>query len=246
MQSNQNNWIENLAWPEIEQRIQNGAFAILPVGAASKEHGRHMPLNTDYRQAKWLASQVALQFDALIWPIVNYGYYPAFVDYPGSISIDENTFCATIESILNGICFSGIGYVVILNTGISTIRPLTRAVEKADRGRCTYLHNVYSGCDFKRTEKSLSEQSFGGHADELETSIMLALDETAVDLSMAKPQAVEIGKGLFNRTDPEQLNFSPDGVNGDPSCATVAKGERLLQALLSDCLTAINEALSGR
>lgn len=60
---------------------------MLPIGAASKQHGFHLPTNTDRVQAEWLAARIADRFDALIWPTVGYGYYPAFVGYAGSISL---------------------------------------------------------------------------------------------------------------------------------------------------------------
>ena len=232
-------WIENLSWPQIEHRIEQGAIALLPVGAASKEHGRHLPLNTDFLQASWLASELATHVDALIWPVVNFGYYPAFVDYPGSISIPEEVFSNTVQAILEGIIFAGVRRTVILNTGISTIKALQSAVNRISDGASVSLHNVYSGPNFTRVETELSEQSFGGHADEVETSIMLAIDQSVVNLSLASPQKIPITRGLFNRTAPNQLNYSPDGVNGNPTLADKQKGVRLLDALLEDALNIV-------
>ena len=76
--------IEQLTWDEVARRLENGAPAILPIGAAAKEHGFHLPMNTDRIQAEWLAARLADRVDALIWPTVVYGYYPAFTDYAGS------------------------------------------------------------------------------------------------------------------------------------------------------------------
>lgn len=238
-------WVENLTWPEIEKRIARGAFAILPIGAASKEHGRHLPLNTDYLQAKWLADQVAKSNDVLIWPIVSYGYYPVFVDYPGSISINANSFATTINEIIDGIVFAGLERVIILNTGISTILPLKEALAKYERPTQVRLHNVYSGANYLRATKAIEKQVYGGHADEIETSLMLALDESLVDLAAARnpvdSQAQAISRGLFNRLNPEQANYSPDGVNGDPTLATKEKGVLLLEALRADCLSFLED-----
>ena len=39
--------VATAAWPEVGERLANGALAVLPIGAASKEHGRHLPLATD-------------------------------------------------------------------------------------------------------------------------------------------------------------------------------------------------------
>ena len=49
-------------------------------------------MNTDRIQAEWLAARLADRFDALIWPTVSYGYYPAFVEYAGSIGLSAAVF----------------------------------------------------------------------------------------------------------------------------------------------------------
>lgn len=38
-------------WPEVEDTLGNGDIAILLVTASAKEHGRHLPMSTDYIQA---------------------------------------------------------------------------------------------------------------------------------------------------------------------------------------------------
>jgi creatinine amidohydrolase len=103
------------------------------------------------------------------------------------------------------------------------------------------LINVYSGPSFATAVENVAEQAWGGHADEIETSMMLAIDEASVDLEVARAAPVRIVNGLFNRVDPSLPNFSPDGVNGDPSLATRWKGERLLAAMLEDILAAMND-----
>src|SRR6187402_3538813 len=112
-------FIERMRWDEVARRIDDGAAAILPVGAAAKEHGFHLPLNTDRLQAEWLASQLAERFDALIWPTLTYGYYPAFVAYAGSSSLSAATFEAVVQEIATGILDQGCRKLIVLNTGIS-------------------------------------------------------------------------------------------------------------------------------
>lgn len=238
-------WVEKLTWPQIEKKIASGATAILPIGAGSKEHGRHLPLNTDFLQAQCLADKLAASENVLIWPVLGYGYYPAFVDYPGSISVDASLFANTVSEIINGIIFSGIEDVMILNTGISTIPPLQKLLALPKYRENIRLHNVYSGTNFTAAIKAVETQAYGGHADEIETSIMLAIDESLVNMSFAKAPETSlvkpIARGLFNRSHPEQANYSPDGVNGDPSTANKEKGEVLLKALHEDCLIKFRE-----
>jgi creatinine amidohydrolase/Fe(II)-dependent formamide hydrolase-like protein len=55
----------HLSWPEVERRIKAGAVAVLPVGAACKAHGPHLPMNTDMLQAEWLAAALVQRADEL-------------------------------------------------------------------------------------------------------------------------------------------------------------------------------------
>ncbi|MGH8711763.1 MAG: creatininase family protein, partial [Burkholderiales bacterium] len=109
-------WVADLSWPKVEERVQSGATAILPVGAAAKEHGRHLPLNTDQLQAEWLAARLIEKANVLVWPTLTYGHYPAFTDYPGSCSLSTATFENLVEETLQSIFGSGIKSALILNT----------------------------------------------------------------------------------------------------------------------------------
>lgn len=226
--------VADSTWPEVGSRLADGWPAVLPIGAASKEHGRHLSLDTDFLQAQWIAARLCELRAVVVWPTVAYGYYPVFVDYPGSISLREETFVALVCDILVGIAHAGASRIMLLNTGISTIAPLESLLARRAQDLPCKLVNVYAGSEFARVSSALAEQRWGGHADEIETSIMLALAPSRVNLSAAKPAPNRILRGRFNRTDPAAPNYSPDGVNGDPTLATAAKGTALLAAMLAD------------
>ncbi|MGH6714254.1 MAG: creatininase family protein [Bradyrhizobium sp.] len=229
------NFIERMTWDDVARHIGNGAAAILPVGAAAKEHGFHLPLNTDRIQAEWLAGQLAERFDALIWPTLVYGYYPAFVAYAGSSSLSSATFEAVVQEIASGILGHGCRKLFVLNTGISTLAPVDRALAGLDAGKVTHLR-IHDGPRYRATAERLTEQSHGSHADELETSLMLALAPHLVDMARAEPSPA-IGfeaPGPLTPLDMNSPNYSRSGSYGDPTLATAAKGEILLAAMLDD------------
>ena len=94
--------------------------------------------------------------------------------------------------------------------------------------------------------EALEEQTRGGHADELETSILLAIGREHVALGKAQtwiPPAVAVS-GPFSRSDPDNPRFSPSGVWGDPTLASEEKGRRLLAAMVDDLFATV-EALQG-
>jgi creatinine amidohydrolase len=233
--------IAELTWPEVERRLAGGALALLPVGAACKEHGPHLPMNTDWIQAEWLTGELIRRHNVLAWPTVAYGFYPAFREYPGSCSLSRETFAAGVREILDDLFRFGARAAIVLNTGISTIPPLEEAVKTSRHPDRVLLVNVYSGPKFTAAVKALEQQKAGGHADEIETSIMLALAPERVDMS--KAVACELNKvpGPFNRTDPQGPNYTPSGVNGNPTLASREKGEQLIRAILRD----VTETLAG-
>ena len=96
-------------WDEVAQRIRDGAVAILPVGTAAKQHGFHLPLDTDRIQAEWLAAKMAEKIDALIWPTLAYGHYPAFVEYAGNSSLSDSTFETLVREIAGQVLPAGGG-----------------------------------------------------------------------------------------------------------------------------------------
>jgi creatinine amidohydrolase len=237
-------FVAQLSWPEVERRIAAGAVAVLPIGAACKQHGPHLPMNADLLQAEWLAAVLVQRAEVLVWPSVPYGYYPAFSDYPGSVSLSAATFQAMVLEILADVRRAGARAVLILNTGISTIEPLQAAVAAMPGDLRIGLANVYAGPRCRSVTQAVEQQPRGGHADELETSILLAIGPEHVALDKAEPwtpSAMAVS-GPFSRSGSDNPRFSPSGVWGDPTLASAVKGRRLLAAMVEDLLAAL-EAL---
>lgn len=238
-------FVEHLTWDEVARRIGAGAAAILPIGAGAKQHGFHLPMNADRIQAEWLAARLAERIDGVIWPTVSYGYYPAFVDYAGSVSLSAPTFESLIQEIAAGIIGYGCRALFVLDTGISTLAPVDRALA----GNPNALHlKVHDGPRYRRAAKQLAGQSHGSHADELETSRMLVLAPHLVDTARAEasPPLKHETPGPLTLSDPSSPNYSRSGSFGDPTLATRAKGEILLAAMVDDMVEQATAFIAGK
>lgn len=229
------NFVEHLPWDEAARRIARGAAAILPIGAAAKQHGLHLPLDTDRTQAERLSSELAADIDALVWPALTYGHYPAFVEYSGSISLSAATFEAVVAEIASGILGHGCRALFVLDTGISTRACVERALARLDAGNVRHL-KIHDGPRYRRATAELARQGHGSHADELETSLMLALAPELVDMSRAEasPAIAKAMPGRLTPSDKASPNYSRSGSFGDPTLATLEKGEALLVAMRDD------------
>ena len=240
-------WLENLTWEEAGQRLQQNAVVVLPIGAAAKEHGPHLPLGTDRLVAKALADRVAEALPVLVAPILCFGYYPAFTRYPGSQHLKSETFIALVSEILAKLAADGAQRIVIINTGVSTEAPLRIAVRDIfDRTgvRVAVADIARMGARVRREDR----QTVGGHADALETSLMLAIAPELVRLERARTDyghADQEPRTIFYRPvrftpDPQSgPDYSATGARGDPTLADRATGERLLVEMADELIAGI-------
>jgi creatinine amidohydrolase len=179
-----------------EEALQAYEVVMIPLGARTKEHGLHLPLNNDWIMAEYLARRVAAEVPVAVMPTLQYGYYPSFLEYPGSVSLSFETF----KELVKDVCVSIAGYSIrkfyVLNTGVSTARALKLASEELREQdiEMRFTDILASGA---RAEEGISEQEGGTHADEMETSMMLYIDPNVVDMPKAvKDYNPTGGRGL--------------------------------------------------
>src|SRR5215212_2999292 len=122
--------LEDLTWLEAEKKLTPDTVVVIPLGAAAKEHGPHLKLKNDFLIAEYLKRRVLAGSDVVIAPTLNYGFYPAFLEYPGSTSLRLETSRDTIVDICRTLARFGPKRFYILNTGISTLRALAPAAEQ--------------------------------------------------------------------------------------------------------------------
>jgi len=215
MSANTGVWLEDLTWPEAQARFAAGDVVVVPVGAAAKAHGPHLPLKTDALTARALAQRLIERLPVIAAPVVGFGYYPAFTAFAGSQHLSVATFKALVGELLAGLRAHGARRLVLLNTGVSTEKPLDELA--ADDLLIVHMRTVGA------VAESLLDVATGGHADERETSVMLALEPRTVRMDRLAPE------GSFEET----------AATGDASRATAFKGERILAARVDDMVAVV-------
>ena len=118
--------LEDLTWIEAEKALKQFEVVMIALGARTKEHGPHLLLKNDYIMAEYLKERVTKETSVAVLPTLQYGYYPAFLEYPGSVSLKAETFKNVIIDICRSMSGYGIKKFYVLNTGVSTLRPLNR------------------------------------------------------------------------------------------------------------------------
>ncbi|HYK87382.1 MAG TPA: creatininase family protein [Acidobacteriota bacterium] len=232
--------LEDLTWQQAEKVLTPATVVVIPLGAAAKEHGPHLKLKNDWLIAEYLKLRIIEKSAVVVAPTLNYGFYPAFVEYPGSTSLRLETSRDMLVDVCRSLARFGPKRFYVLNTGISTLRALAPAAEtlRADRIILRYT-------DLKITESvenRLKREAGGTHAEEIETSIMLYIAPKTVDMAKAvKDYHAENGSGGLTRDPNGRGVYSPTGVWGDATLATREKGKAVVDALVAAIVHEIEE-----
>ena len=232
--------LETLSWDEAEKILTPETVVVIALGAGSKEHGRHLQLNNDFLMAEYLKRRVldTAPQNVVVAPTINYSFYPAFLEYPGSTSLSMDTARVMITDIVHSLAHYGPRHFYILNTGISTLRPLAQAATDLAKDGIVLRYTDLSKED--PVEKRV-RQSGGTHADEIETSMMLYIAPETVRMKKAARDLNPNQPGGLTRDPQGKGTYSPTGAWGDPTLATREKGQAVVEATVAGILKDIEE-----
>jgi creatinine amidohydrolase len=215
--------LADLAWPVVATR-QAEVLAV-PIGS-TEQHGPHLPLSTDTDIAVALAHALSrYSSTVVVAPPLAYGASGEHADFPGTLSIGHDS----LELLLLELCRSAsatFARIVLVSTHGGNSNTVHRAAERLrEEGRDVIAWIADFGGD--------------AHAGQVETSLMLAIHGTRVDLRRAEAGNTEPIDDLMPvlRTVGVR-SVSPNGVLGDPSGATVEEGHRLLERAVRDLAAA--------
>ncbi len=232
-------------WAEAEKILNKDSIVVLPIGGGSKEHGCHLPLGTDMMVVDEISSRLLEQTEIVLLPTLNYAFYPAFIDWPGSVSIESDNFRKFAGDIIESIARFGVRKFMILDGGISTHYPLTiLSYELYNKSGLKVAVTDMSGLG-KEVEEEICEQESGGHADESETSCLLIIRPDLVKMDKAVKEYGASVPGTFSPAGVKKITLktgmkTANGAHGDPTLATKEKGELILKAMTDDLVVFLN------
>ncbi len=224
--------IEALPWTDAVRLLDTSTVVMIPLGAQAKEHGPHLPLNNDWLLAEYFAKAVSAATPVVVYPTVNYSFYPAFVEYPGSTTLRQETARDVIVDIVRSIARHGPRRFYVLNTGVSTLRSLAPARDSLAASGIVMVYTDILNIG-KEAEASVRQQAGGTHADELETSMMLYMHPDVVQMRLAQND-YHPGTGGLTRDSTaavrEGKTWSRSGTFGNATLATREKGRVIVTA----------------
>ncbi len=228
---------------ELARAVEQGAVALLPTGAI-EQHGPHLPLDTDI----WSALTVSLgaaeqvdEFPVLVLPPIWWGLSPYWMGFPGTLTLQPETFIAVVYDVCRSVAHHGVRKLVIVNGHGGNAGVIQAAAIKASGEDLRVAALSYWDLVQEEMQRlGVRDGRSIGHAGEWETSIQLALQPGCVDLDAARPEqctdlsgplelVARAGAGAAYLP-PEPRREAPHGVYGQALAGDRERGQALLDA----------------
>lgn len=251
-------WAEK-SFADIAELTKRHEIAILPIGS-TEQHGPHLPTGTDHIIAWELCKKVAEEVDALLLPLLPFGFSHDHFPKPGTISVEADTLKRIIWDTAISLHKSGVKHIIIISGHAGHLHNLNAVcyelnVTGAIGETRTHMLCPYTSITMEELATVLEEDMFI-HAEELETSLLLYLHPEWVDMKRAvKEHPDYIPKGLTTEKFLEAVRIVTTtkflgthfetGVCGDATLATKEKGEKLFKMLSDVLITSVKRVTSA-
>lgn len=241
------NFWHQMTWEEIGQLPASGMDAVmLPVGA-TEQHGPHLGCGMDSELADQLGRKASEVTHIALLPTLPYGCSIGHSKHwPGTIALQPKTLIDVIKDIGDWVHASGFKRLFILNSHVSNAAPLRCALEMLRAEHDGFMVAVINSATVsERVKRRHFEDAVDWHANEAETSLMLAL----------APHLVRKER-LQDSDDPDRTidcvfshpvnRTSLNGTTGKPSLASLPLGNELFGWMVEDLSLLIRKGLQEK
>lgn len=167
------NWMEFREW--VPDKIKT---VLLPLGTM-EAHGATAN-GTDIIAPVAIARAIADRVNAMIAPVIPYGFTGVLDAYPGGFTIPEDVYRAYVRAVVTGLAGNGFRNIILLNGHgggqTAVLQSLGQEVGRETSTRILVI-NWWSYCSDVVREVYGED---GGHAGNTETAFMMAVDPALV------------------------------------------------------------------
>jgi len=240
--------IEEMTPQEITRALRKVDTVIVPLGTI-EQHGPHLPVGTDILIPITIARFVAERASVLVAPPVCYGNSLSMTDMEGVFTVTPDSLAGLLLDLCRSFSRQGFKKIVFINGHGGNIHVLNFIGHKARLETGALIVRIDWWVIASEEISKITERGVY-HADEGETSMMLACRPELVDMTKAVKDetAYELMKVLTGGK-PENMpqvyvpfqKRSKTGLVGDATKASKRKGERILKAVVDNIVNFLQQ-----
>ncbi|MGQ9543160.1 MAG: creatininase family protein [Candidatus Bathyarchaeia archaeon] len=231
--------MEKMTWQDVQARLVETKTVIVPLGS-TEEHGYHLPLSTDTQIAYELARRVAEEMNILAAPPICYGVCRMGESFPGTVSLTFETLRLLMRDLIESLYRQGFRNIIFIpgHSGTAQLVGLELSGQEAlKKYGDLNLAIIRISKILERLPAGLVSEPLG-HAGEVETSIMLAISPDQVRMEGATSENPIFPTHIIVK---DSKVFMRSGVIGDATKANVKKGEAILELLVKEICSLIQQ-----
>jgi creatinine amidohydrolase len=237
-------YMENMTWPEIRERIEEGAtVAIVPTGG-SEQNGPHMVIGKHNAIVRAAAGDIARKLTtALVTPVVPFTpagrIEPAegHMQFPGTISLSEQTFAMVLEDVARSLKQHGFKLICFIGDHGGSQQAQLMVADRLNREwqssgvRVLHVSDYYSDNGQERWAQSVGIKAPNviAHAGLADTSELMSVDAGGVRAGK---------RGNYSERD-----YRATGAMGDSSQASVNYGRRFVSLKVEAAVSQIQNVI---
>jgi len=183
-------WNELTAPDFVKAVEQANGVCILPTGVIEK-HGPHLPLSTDMILAREISSRGAELEYALVYPEFYFGQIFEAKHQPGTLAYSTKLLWMLLEESCEEMARNGIKKIILVNGhgGNNNFFSYFCQAQLAEKKDYTVVFFRPDDSGLATELKQLRKTDYGGHADEMETSMVYAVRPDLVHADRGSSQS---------------------------------------------------------
>ena len=226
---------EELTGPDFTAAVkQSEGVCIIPIGVIEK-HGAHLPLGTDVYIARETACRAACQEYCIVYPYYFAGQIFEARHQPGTIAYSSELIFKLLEETCDEISRNGIKKIILVNGhggNVFFLRYFCQIQLAKAKDYAVFLFQHSIDPETQARIASMQKSRIGSHADEMESSLMMAIRPDIVKIDLATDESGEYMHRLPMRNTFTGIGWYaafPNHYAGDAKDANAALGEVSLE-----------------
>lgn len=250
----------SMSYAEVAERLREPGqdVVLVPLGSTEK-HGAHIPLGTDSYITMTAVVMAAELADCLYAPLMPFGYSPhhmgRLLEGAGTITLQAETYRRVMHDVALSLIFHGFRRIVFVSHHGSNTKPIDEILRYL-----RYRTGAFFAFYKTPTEREVNvlrgvlenppEETPGWHSSELETSCVMAVHESLVDMRRAVSDRAHAPRWMgekFSKVDGtgtvifqeseniwvpmEHHEYSDTAVIGNPFRANPEKGMEIFRRM---------------
>jgi creatinine amidohydrolase len=244
--------MEEMSSREIGAALAAGKRTVLIMAGSVEQHGPHLPTGTDAMLGYERGTRLALALgDALVAPVIRPGLSEHHMNFPGSFTLQPETFKALLLDYCHSLARHGFQNLVLIPTHGGNYSAMEEMLPKIQSSLPDCRVVLMSREDSLGAHRSIQGRlqvdplKAGVHAGEVETAMMIVHRPDLVTMELAPEGWI----GQFDDEANKILNergiqaLSANGVLGDARGASQELGEQYAALWTDDYAHVIRERL---